>query len=518
MTGQSNRLAWFALLSAGLGFAVLQAIAYAHAGVFEYPLDDVYIHLAMAEGISQGTYGVNPGVPASAASSIIWPLLLVPYPGTEFQRMLPLVLNFLALLGCGWAWGRSVMLGGFAGSVGIALAVAGPLAMNMPGVAFTGMENSAHAFASLLVVLGLWRFLTQGTIAVWFAAALIASPLLRPEGLALSLLVVLVLMAKGRGKAGVAIGTAIVLPMAGFAVFLTELGLDPLPGSILAKRELVGHGLGPMAKAAATLWNNLETLPGQVLAALVVVLGGLPIVFRRLRQGPEGVMLAVLSTAGLAHLLFAQIGWMHRYEHYMLVALMAGLMLCAPAIGTLHETGAKQVRRFAGLALIAAAVGYWPAVFVNYLWNPRAIHLQQAQTARFVHDFLKAPVAVNDLGWVSWRNDHFVLDLWGLGSQEVRHIFFAPEAPPQGWADPLVKEHGVQAALIYDSWFQPAIGPDWVRLGELTMDGNWGVLGGWDVSFYATSADSVPDVLNAMRAFAPTLPPDAHLSITEAGT
>ena len=67
MTGQSNRLAWFALMSAGLGFAVLQAIAYAHAGVFEYPLDDVYIHLAMAEGIGRGTYGVNPGVPASAS-------------------------------------------------------------------------------------------------------------------------------------------------------------------------------------------------------------------------------------------------------------------------------------------------------------------------------------------------------------------------------------------------------------------------------------------------------------------
>ena len=111
-----------------------------------------------------------------------------------------------------------------------------------------------------------------------------------------------------------------------------------------------------------------------------------------------------------------------------------------------------------------------------------------------------------------------MLDLWGLGSQEVRHIFFAPEPPPQGWADALVKEHDVRAALIYDSWFLPAIGPDWVRLGGLTMDGNWGVLGGWEVSFYATTAEAAPELREAMRAFAPTLPPDAHLSIDGAGS
>ncbi|MCB2094979.1 MAG: hypothetical protein H6901_06375 [Rhodobacteraceae bacterium] len=505
-------------MSAGLGFAVLQAIAYAHAGVFEYPLDDVYIHLAMAEGIGRGTYGVNPGVPASASSSILWPLLLVPWPGTGVQRMLPLMLNFLALLGCGWAWGRSVMLGGFSGFVGVALAVFGPLALNMPGVAFTGMENSTHALVSLLIVLGLWRFLTQGTIGVWFAAALIVSPLIRLEGLALSLLVVAVMWMRGRGRAALPIGVAIVAPVAGFALFLTALGLDPLPGSVLAKMELVGHGLGPVAKAVATFWNNLQTLPGLLLAALTLTFGLLPVLSGRLRRAPAGVMLAVLSAAGLAHLLFARIGWMHRYEHYILVAQMAGLMLCAPAIGAAQPLGRRLVRRFAGLALIAAAVGYWPALFVNYLWNPRAIHLQQAQMARFVHDFFKAPVAVNDLGWVSWNNDRFVLDLWGLGSQEVRHIFFAPEPPPQGWADALVKEHDVRAALIYDSWFLPAIGPDWVRLGGLTMDGNWGVLGGWEVSFYATTAEAAPELREAMRAFAPTLPPDAHLSIDGAGS
>ena len=68
MAESPYKLSWIAVLSACISFVGLQALAFAYAGVFEYPLDDVYIHLAMAEGISQGTYGVNPGVAASAAS------------------------------------------------------------------------------------------------------------------------------------------------------------------------------------------------------------------------------------------------------------------------------------------------------------------------------------------------------------------------------------------------------------------------------------------------------------------
>ena len=68
-TPRGRPLALVGALAALAGFAALQLAAFLIAGVFEYPLDDVYIHLAMAEGIVAGGYGVNPGEPASAASS-----------------------------------------------------------------------------------------------------------------------------------------------------------------------------------------------------------------------------------------------------------------------------------------------------------------------------------------------------------------------------------------------------------------------------------------------------------------
>ena len=55
-------------LCAGLVFPALLAIAAVLAGnggAFAYPLDGPYIHLALAEQILHGHYGLNPGEPAS---------------------------------------------------------------------------------------------------------------------------------------------------------------------------------------------------------------------------------------------------------------------------------------------------------------------------------------------------------------------------------------------------------------------------------------------------------------------
>jgi hypothetical protein len=139
-------LAALSALSAGFGFAIWFALTWARIGTFEYPLDDVYIHLAMAEGIAGGTYGINPGEPASAASSILYPLLLTPFPGTEIQRLLPLAWNLSGLLALAWLLGRWIEEWS-TGTVAVFLALVLPFATNMAGVASLGMEHTLHALA-----------------------------------------------------------------------------------------------------------------------------------------------------------------------------------------------------------------------------------------------------------------------------------------------------------------------------------------------------------------------------------
>lgn len=501
------------MLSALAGFLALQALAYLHAGVFEYPLDDVYIHLAMASNIVHGTYGVNAGEPASAASSILYPLLLLPFPDTGFQRLLPLVWNTLAVTGAGWVWGRIASAAGLRGVAGMVVVLAGPVMLNIPGVGFTGMEASLHLLASLLVVLGLWRALNGRGVAWWLVVAAVAAPLLRYEGLALALAAAAALWLWGHRRAAGVIACGTLGAVIGYSFFLLHLGLDPLPGSILAKTGALDPQGGIGGRLLVGLIVNLIKPAGVILALLVVALVAMAAAIPALRRGPAGAIVTTVGAAALAHLLLGQVGWMHRYEPYAIASLLGAILLAGSAAGA----AAERLSRGAALATIAAAgIVYLPALWLSYVWNPRAIHLQQAQMARLAQDYLKVPVAVNDLGRVAWRNPAYVLDLWGLGSAEAREIRFGGPAPEDGWVGPLAAEHGVKAAMIYDKWFASAVAPDWVRVATLSVTERRGAIGDWTVAIYATDPAYAADLRARLAAFAPTLPEGAVL-IPEGG-
>lgn len=496
-----------AALSAVATLAALQGVAGALAGgAFDYPLDDVYIHLAMAEGIAAGGYGINSGEPASASSSILYPVLLVPFAGTAAQGFLPLIWNTLAVTLAGGLWGLALARSGLGSRARLGLALLGPVAFNIAGVGFTGMENSLHAVAAMATVIGLWSFLRTERIGALLIAGTLAAPLLRLEGLALSGLVCATLALRGRVRAATLLGVAMAAPVLGFMAFLTHLGLEPLPASIIAKRAMVGAGTSGIDRLIETLLTNLRTLPGVMLAALSATCLALPLLGCR-RDG-RGWLLAVLGLAGLAHLLAGQIGWMHRYEHYILMAQITGLMLITTGAGV--WLAAWVTGLFTALSLVAA-LAFWVPIARLYIWNPRGIHLQQAQMARFAKDWVKAPVAVNDIGWVAWQNPNYVLDLWGLGSFEALNARLGATRP--GWADPLVRAHGVDLAMIYERWLRAAIGPDWVRIGRLGMDNPHGALGDLTVSFYATRPEAAPALQAKLADFAKTLPDGALIRL-----
>ena len=124
---------------------------------------------------------------------------------------------------------------------------------------------------------------------------------------------------------------------------------------------------------------------------------------------------------------------------------------------------------------------------------------------------------VNDLGRVVWGNPNYVLDIYGLGSDEARRARLDGPTPADGWAAPLAAKHGVKAAMVYDHWFGTAVGPDWVRVGALEMHRARGLLGGWTVAIYATDPAYAPELRGKLEAFAPTLPADAYITVAGAG-
>lgn len=136
-----------------------------------------------------------------------------------------------------------------------------------------------------------------------------------------------------------------------------------------------------------------------------------------------------------------------------------------------------------------------------------SIYRQQQQMHRFVHEFWRGPVAANDIGALSYRNEDYVLDLWGLGSEDVRRL---RASGAQDWMGDLVSRRNVDVALIYEEWFPDRPAP-WRRVARLVLQGPVKAVAYESVAFYATRSEATDRVCAALRAFAPTLPAGVRL-------
>jgi hypothetical protein len=162
-----------------------------------------------------------------------------------------------------------------------------------------------------------------------------------------------------------------------------------------------------------------------------------------------------------------------------------------------------------GLLLLPLLGLKWAGVHhVNWMRiTPSAAHNiyeQQFQMHRFARDFYQAPVAVNDLGYVAFRNPHYVLDLIGLGSDEVRRARTRGQFDAQ-WMEGAVRRHGIGVVMIYDGWFRtkPA---SWKPVARLKLGSPRITPADSTVTFYSTSMVPESVITNALDLFAAKLP------------
>ncbi|WP_291834611.1 hypothetical protein [Limimaricola sp.] len=465
-------------------------------GSFEYPLDDVYIHLAMADSLLRGEYGINPGENASAASSFLYPFLLAPFAVAPVERFAPLALNAAGLAWACWLWGRLVQRAGLARPAALLLAVAGPVLLNMPGVAFLGMEHSLHVAATLAVLEGLWVSLETGRANALLWVGVVMGPALRIEGLAVSGAACLALALARQWRLAMALGVAAFVPVVAFVGLLRAEGLSWLPGSVTVKMEEM-DGTGGVGHLAF----NLAHLSGPPLLGLAIVLLIGALLGKQVLDDRARLVAVVCALVGLAHLLVGRVGWAFRYENYVLV------LMAAAALPLIAGFGRNLVTAVALSVLLLA----WPAwIYRGNLWrygpdSALALHLQQGQMARFAQAFWRAPVAVNDIGRVAWRNPDYVLDLWGLASPQAYALRLASRGEV-GWADGLLQAHNVELAMVYPSLLGQAAGAGWVPLGDLVLDVPKGYLGYDRVRFFANGSGAAARARDALAAFLPGLP------------
>jgi hypothetical protein len=480
-------------------------------GVFVYALDDPYIHLAMAEQLAHGHYGINASEPSSPSSSILWPVLLIPFSGTALHTYVPLFWNVIfgaaaaALLGMFVSYlpldnedqrGRTSTRKVF-------LACLLVLVANLPSLTLLGMEHVLQVLLTICCALAIVSTLERKSVPVWALAAAVIGPSVRYENLAITVAVAIALIGLKEWKKAAGIVALSIVPLIAFSAFLKSQGLPILPVSVLMKRGIDVNPMIPNPGTVGTLLFNLrqdvtsvERLSMTLLFVLILVL-----LWRTRERLSRYALTGTLLVAG-AQLTIGKFGWFHRYQVYSLVFVVLIVLWVA-----------MQIFRPA-FPYIVAALLFCAAPFIAGTYrtpsNSAAIFDQQYQMHRFVAEFFRKSVAVNDLGLVSYRRpaDIYVLDVYGLASPEVAR----QKDRSAEWLDGLLQRRQISMAIIYPEWFN--IPEEWRLLAQMCRPRMPGTTGRPCVDFYNTSAATYEFDREDLQRFAKTLPGNLSITLT----
>ena len=133
---------------------------------------------------------------------------------------------------------------------------------------------------------------------------------------------------------------------------------------------------------------------------------------------------------------------------------------------------------------------------------------QQKQMAIIARDYLKEPVAVNDLGFVSFYPPPYILDLGGLASYDALLVRGDPASDL--WMGDLMTRHHVEQAMVHDSAI-PRRPANWIRVATLRLPLPWVTVGDDKVAFYSASPEAAARLRQALDRYRRSSPQAAMM-------
>jgi hypothetical protein len=249
-----------------------------------------------------------------------------------------------------------------------------------------------------------------------------------------------------------------------------------------------------------------------VLLALMVVAGAL-LAWQCLcrvgeSQGSRAMLMLFLAVLPL-HVYLAKVGWLYRYEAYLVCLGQLAIVMALPAaLERSHEATKTGVARRAAVAVLLLQLGILLGLrAVESAWKTplasKNIYEQQRQMARFLkHHYGTSTVAVNDIGVICYLTEVRVVDLAGLANNDIARQKLAGEFD----FGRSCRDHDARIAILYDSWLRsPPL--SWRKVGDWTIRDNT-VCGDARVSFYALTPQAHSELAVNFASFSLTLPPD----------
>jgi hypothetical protein len=409
----------YLLVALVLAIAMTGAFALRRGGVL-YPLDDSYIHLALGRTLAEsGVWGVTSERASAASSSPLWTVLLAaaakvtPGLGRAAFSWAPLLGNLLAgalLIGF---WRRRLASAPLPNLAALVLIAIVPL----PVTALIGMEHVLHAL--------------MGCVLAWYAACALEHDE-RPGSrqvakiAALSALAVatryetMAMVATIAGLAAVyrrwSLIPGVLIPplltMAAFGAIWVRNGGWWVPNSFLLKT-----GAGEKGGVLANLYDHVIEQAFSVVGLMTAfLLASLAIMWLavRSRRGPERVLLVLGAACTAAQFLFGQLGWLHRYEAWLVALDGFAVVMAASAVAQ------GRARVFGAIVLVFLAFCL-PRTGLALSKTVLAAHDREWEhfgPADALAPLGGVPLLVNDIGVFAYYGPVRPVDVFGLADNE----------------------------------------------------------------------------------------------------
>lgn len=525
------RINWPLIISTVLLFTTIAGILIyyfqSNNSPFVYPLDDTYIHMALAKNLSQhGIFGVSKYEFSFSSSSLLWTLLLAfLYRLFGVHDMIPFLLNIVfsvvALVLIHNILKKYITNRGFVFLLMIAILYLSP----MPLLIFQGMEHIlqmtiAVAFVYLAsYLLSKEEFSTGDT---YSRLMLIIAPfvtMVRYEGLFLIFVVCILLALRKRFGYALVLGGLAITPILIFSIISWGHGWYPFPNSVILKGSRPSD-----LQSIQGVYSYLMMGIWRIFTNLHIhncILAGLSLYIINTIRNKYGdisqIMLILFLVVCMIHTQFGRVGAMYwfRYEAYLIaIAIIAiGLALRNDVSKIIVSRLTK--RSFCSYVAVAlyGFILIWPlgangkSTLTKIPIAMKNIHDQHVQMGLFLSKYYQGHgVAANDIGAINYLADVKNLDLYGIGSIEVTRLRLNKNFNTQTIYN-LAKRKNIKIAIVYDFWYEEYGGlpSSWIKVGEWTISNNV-ACGSSTVVFYAVERSEARNLFHHLESFAAALP------------
>lgn len=456
-------------------------------GNFVYTLDDPYIHLDLAYNLLDGNYGVNINEASSPSSSIAWAFVLVGM-YTVFLtvvplELIPILLNFAFSIGVIYYVAKLMLYLFPKYDVAVHISMLYVLiACNLLGLAFNGMEHSFQIFSVSMIIY--YYAVNKNSSVLYIILAL--APLIRYENMAVSFPLLALLAYEGNIKKSVVAFASSLGVIVAFSLFLYGLELGFLPSSVMVKSGAFQDSLINVLIAKITEnTTSVITVPLLLLLTLITAIKN---------KDNRALVISLIASETL-HLLFGRTGWFFRYDIYMALYIFLILVYINKEIigSALESIGKSEIKMYGvviAFGIFIITINPLSSLAQLLTWQAsNNIYSQQYYMSEIASEY-NASVGVNDLGLVTYKNDNYVLDLFGLASQEAMKARLSGNTELM---QELVVANNVGLVMIYDEWFTKRP-KEWVKIGELHLKEPRVSPVKKMVSFYSTSHDNKKEI------------------------